>query len=70
LFDGADTIPYNGCKEILEWWSQQFIHWPLTIFDDDRMSNKGTLEFLNRFNVSKVAVLLKASSLDLTARRL
>jgi hypothetical protein len=38
LFDGADTIPYNGSKEVLEWWSYQFIHWPLTIFDGDRMS--------------------------------
>ena len=70
LFDGADTIPYSGAKEALERWSQMFVTWPLTILDGDRMSTKGTLEFLDRFNVQRTAVLLKASSLDLAARRL
>jgi hypothetical protein len=70
LFDGADTIPYNGAKEVLEWWSRAFLTWPLTVFDGDRMSTKGTLEFLDRFNVQRYAILLQASPLDLIARRL
>lgn len=70
LFDGADTISYSGEKDVLEWWSHQFIRWPLSIFDGDRMSTKGTLEFLDRFNVQRYAILLKASPLDLVARRL
>jgi hypothetical protein len=70
LFDGADTIPYSGGKEVLRSWSQMFLTWPLTIMDGDRMSNKGTLEFLDRFNVRRYAILLQASSLDLIARRL
>lgn len=70
LFDGADTIPYNGARDVLEWWSRQFIHWPLTIFDGDRMSTKGTLEFLERFNAKRTAILLKADYLTLTARRI
>lgn len=70
LFDGADTIPYNGAKAVLEWWSHQFRTWPLTVFDGDRMSTKGTLEFLDRFNMQRYAILLQASPLDLIARRL
>lgn len=70
LFDGADTIPYNGAKDVLEWWSVQFRMWPLTVFDGDRMSTKGTLEFLKRYGVQRTAVLLKADHLTLEARRL
>lgn len=69
LFDGADTIPYNGARDVLESWSHRFIHWPLTIFDGDRMSTKGTLEFLERFNTPRVAILLKANPSSLSARR-
>ena len=69
LFDGADTIPYSGAKEALERWSQMFVTWPLTILDGDRMSTKGTLEFLDRYNVQRYAILLQASPLDLIARR-
>jgi hypothetical protein len=70
LFDGADTIPYNGAKDALEWWSRQFRDWPLTILDGDRLSTKGTLEFLDRFGVQSTAVLLKAYPSDLLSRRL
>ena len=70
LFDGADTIPYNGAKDVLEWWSHQFRLWPLTLFDGDRMNTKGTLEFLERFGAKPTAILLKADRLTLTARRL
>ena len=56
LFDGADTIPYNGAKDVLEWWSHQFRLWPLT--------------FLERFDAKPTAILLKADRLTLTARRL
>lgn len=70
LFDGADTIPYNGARAVLEWWSHSFRTWPLTIFDGDRMSTKGTLEFLDRFNANRVAVLLQADEYTLNTRRL
>ena len=70
LFDGADTIPYSGASDVLDWWSYQFIQFPLTILDGDRMSTGRTLEFLDRFAVPRTAVLLQATPLDLVSRRL
>jgi hypothetical protein len=70
LFDGADTIPYNGARDTLESWANRFRTWPLTILDGDRMSTKGTLEFLDRYNAQRYAILLSASPFDLVARRL
>jgi hypothetical protein len=44
-FDGADTIPYNGAKEALDYWFKNLLRSAqLTIFDGDRLSNQPTIE--------------------------
>jgi hypothetical protein len=46
MFDGADTVPYNGAAEALAFWRTQLLGQPdieLTIFDGDRFSNAGAL---------------------------
>lgn len=45
-FDGADTVPYNGAWDALEYWFRDILPGAeLTIFDGDRFSNATTLEF-------------------------
>ena len=45
-FDGADMVPYNGVKQALEFW-QEYVgpRCKLTIFDGDRFSNSGVIDF-------------------------
>lgn len=50
-FDGADTVPYNGAKEALDFWAQTLLGQPdidLTVFDGDRFSNAGALEAVEK----------------------
>lgn len=47
-FDGADTVPYNGVKEALEYWNSSLFLTPLTVFDGDRFSHQGVLNFFNK----------------------
>ena len=48
-FDGADTVPYNGVEDALEYWHQNYNSmFDLTIFDGDRFSNQGVVDFFKR----------------------
>lgn len=44
-FDGADTVPYNGAAKALAYWLEHYRAVPLTIFDGDRFSHAGALEW-------------------------
>lgn len=44
-FDGADTVPYNGVAEALQFWKASLCTMPLTIFDGDRFSHGRALDF-------------------------
>ncbi len=44
-FDGADTVPYNGAMDALEFWLDNFNSKSVTILDGDRFSNGAALVF-------------------------
>jgi hypothetical protein len=49
-FDGADRVPYNGARDALAYWLRELQpRAELTIFDGDRFSNAGVLEFVKRY---------------------
>ncbi len=45
MFDGADTVPYNGVKAHLDFWRTNLDKAELTLFDGDRFSYGGVVEF-------------------------
>ena len=47
-FDGADTVPYDGAKACLEFWRDAFPDKRVTIFDGDRFSNLGVVEWVRQ----------------------
>lgn len=69
-FDGADTVPYNGVQEALDYWARNFKkRMRLTIFDGDRFSHAGAVEFVKKHDVDVRVVLLTATANNLDARR-
>lgn len=46
VFDGGDTVPYNGVKDCLNYWCKNLYDRELTIFDGDRFSTRNVIEFL------------------------
>jgi hypothetical protein len=74
-FDGADTVPYNGARAALEFWSTAL--WEcapsLTIFDGSRFATGPALarisEFAEEVGAWIVGVHLTASADALAARR-
>lgn len=44
-FDGADTVPYNGVNQCLDFWTKNLSTIPLTIFDGDRFSFPACFDF-------------------------
>ncbi len=44
MFDGADTVGYNQATVTLDYWFDRLSLTPITIFDGDRFSNKGSWE--------------------------
>lgn len=68
-FDGADTVPYNGVNEALAFWEHQLSKHPLTIFDGDRFSHSGVVEFFAALRVPMRCIELVASDEVLAARR-
>ncbi len=44
-FDGADTVPYNGVADALDFWLDNYSGYDLTIFDGDRFSFKNAVKF-------------------------
>lgn len=44
-FDGADTVPYTGVQDALDYWERQLLpKHALTIFDGDRFSHASAVE--------------------------
>lgn len=59
-FDGADTVPYNGVSNYIEYW-RRFIKLN-TIFDGDRFSNRSALQAISSSrDTTAVCILLKAA---------
>ncbi len=68
-FDGADTIGYSGGAAVLDYWLRELQpRAELTIFDGDRLSHKGALEFV-RGHVDRVEVQHVTASPDVLAAR-
>ena len=80
-FGGGDTVPYDGAKDAVMYWSKHLLHDPrysLFVFDGDRFSTKAVMELvtaqmldLDHSVVSRPAVCvhLTASEAALKARR-
>jgi len=69
-FDGADTVPYNGVVNCLAYWEQFLAQKPLTLFDGDRFSNKGVVDFFRERRADVFCVHVTASDEVLTQRRI
>lgn len=70
-FDGADTIPYNGAMDALEFWLDNFSGRDLTILDGDRFSYGAAVVFFQTHAPDHQLVCVKFSAPDehLAARR-
>lgn len=68
-FDGADTVPYNGVKDALAFWEQRLYEHALTIFDGDRFSHAGALDFFQERKVRVGCIHLSAPDAVLQDRR-
>jgi len=66
-FDGADTVPYTGSKEAIEYWKTNLSHCALTILDGDRFSNAHAWEAFDGYD--RMVVHLLVSGDVLAARR-
>jgi len=73
-FDGADTVPYNGVGDALNYWKRNLhdtihtYHRHLVVFDGDRFSNKGVVQFFLPLATVKI-IHLSASNEELERRR-
>ena len=56
-FDGADTVPYNGVEQALVFWRECLQDRSLTIFDGDRFSNAGVVDWFR--DLKKEPTLLR-----------
>lgn len=72
-FDGADTVPYNGAAEALEFWRIELLpKMQLTIFDGDRFSNAKSVGFVavqSALPVQAACAHLVLPEADAAARR-
>jgi hypothetical protein len=70
-FDGADTVAYNGVKAALDYWATNLhdaVRW--TLFDGDRFSYEGVLDYFRAHGVAKLlCVNLAAGESTLSKRR-
>jgi ribose 1,5-bisphosphokinase PhnN len=66
-FDGADTVPYSGAKDAIEYWWTNLSHCELTILDGDRFSNAPAWAAFDGYD--RMVVHLRATDDVLTARR-
>lgn len=69
VFDGADTVPYNGVLEALQYWEICFSRKRLTIFDGDRFSHHSVKQWFDHRVDRLCAVYLFADDDTLAARR-
>lgn len=70
-FDGADTVPYNGAMDAMEFWLDNYNGYDLTIFDGDRFSNGTALTFFKTHAPEHqlVCIYFMAPAEALAARR-
>jgi len=73
-FDGADTVPYNGAAEALNFWTTHLaMRAELTLFDGDRFSNALPVSFFRSLpyapNIRLVCALLTLPPEEAQARR-
>lgn len=52
IFDGSDTIPYNGAMAALEYWKHNLLNKSITIFDGDRFSYRKSLEYIQEYSAT------------------
>ena len=71
-FDGGDTVPYNGVNDCLDFWNKELLpkqQLSLTMFDGDRFSNRGVIDFFVERNIRVLAVHINAPEEKLEQRR-
>lgn len=69
-FDGADTVPYNGVADALNYWKAHIRpKGILTILDGDRFSHGKAFDFFNEAGAGVRVALLDASDDTLKLRR-
>ncbi len=69
-FDGADTVPYNGVQDCLDYWEANFMGAKrLTVIDGDRFSYGKVRDWFSERADRVVAVLLHAPPGELARRR-
>ena len=70
-FDGADTVPYNGVEQALDYWENELVSKRLTVFDGDRFSHASAVARIRAVAPSHrlACVLLSLPSEDALARR-
>jgi energy-coupling factor transporter ATP-binding protein EcfA2 len=69
-FDGADTVPYNGVKDALEYWRDNLRGFPLAVFDGDRFSHESAVSFARSAGAETLCVLLNTPGAVCAERRL
>lgn len=68
-FDGADTVPYNGVNDCLQYWEDHLMEKQITFLDGDRFSHAKTKLFFEARAMRVCAVILKARDEALQRRR-
>lgn len=75
-FDGADTVPYNGVQAALDYWAENLFLGQqdprskgLVLWDGDRFSHSGVLDFLATKKATIAVVHLSPSEEALKQRR-
>jgi hypothetical protein len=69
-FDGADSVPYNGVQDCLDYWEANFMGAKrLTVIDGDRFSYAKVRDYFTERTDRTVAVLLHAPPGELARRR-
>lgn len=70
VFDGADTVPYNGAAQVIDLWKQLYADArPLFLLDGDRFSNANSKASIVAANVRPLCILLEAEDDVLAQRR-
>lgn len=69
VFDGGDTVPYNGAAAGLRYWFDNFTGMPATIFDGDRFSTYNVLKEMERW-AEKHSAIVRIVHLDAPAETL
>lgn len=64
-FDGGDTVPYTGAIPALEYWREALLaKAEVTLFDGDRFSYAGAVDFVRRLPVPVELVCLYVAAPD------